>query len=238
VVHAAAMKVVPKCEYDPFEAVHTNVIGAENVIRSAFNTGVKRVVALSTDKACAPVNLYGATKLAAEKLFLAARNLGGNDSPVYNVCRYGNIVGSRGSVLPLFQRLKAEGKPLTLTHPDMTRFWYRMDQAIDLVMMALESEYEHCIFVPKIPSVRILDLAEAVDPGGERVWVGIRPGEKIHETLITEDESRNLYFGDGHWIIDPRRPPTPTVRIDGSVWKYTSGTNDEWLSVEELGRSL
>lgn len=208
VIHAAALKIVPVAEYNPFEVVHTNVIGAENVVRAAINQNVKQCIALSTDKAVNPVNLYGATKLCAEKVFLAANNL--SAGPLFSVCRYGNVIGSRGSVLPLFQFQKANGWDLTITDESMTRFWLKMDDAVDCVLYSLEQKKPK-IFVPIVPSIRIVDLAEAIDPGGEREIIGIRPGEKLHESLISENE-----------------PGGP----------YTSDTNTQWLSVEQLREML
>ncbi len=234
VVHAAAMKVVPKCEVDPIEAVRTNIIGAENVIRSALKSGVKKVVALSTDKACSPVNLYGATKLAAEKLFMAAHNLRGGDPTLFSVCRYGNVFGSQGSVVPLFQRLAIERKPLPITDTRMTRFIITMDQAVDFVLRAMATMRGSEIFVPKIPSAFVTDIALAVDQDLPHVIVGIRPGEKIHETLVTEDEARHAFsFKDG-WIIEQRNASLP-LAITSS---YNSRDNMQWLSVEKLRKML
>lgn len=251
VIHAAALKIVPTAEYNPTECVATNVMGAENVVKAAIRTGVPRVVALSTDKAVNPINLYGASKLAAEKIFIAAHSMAAGKTR-FNVVRYGNVSGSRGSVLPLFQRLKAEGKPLKITDERMTRFWIRMDQSIDLVMNALEitdEGFHSKILVPKIPSIKITELAHAVQcygPGvatGTTLNTGIRPGEKLHETLITEDESRttSIMVGikDEHfYCINPqgyiKRPFEIMVPEN---WRYSSDTNTEWLSAEQI-RSL
>ena len=236
VVHAAAMKVVPKCEYDPIEAIRTNIIGAENVVRSAIKAKIQKVVALSTDKACSPCNLYGATKLAAEKLFMAAHHLGGSGGPMFGIVRYGNIMGSRGSVVPLFQRLAAEGKPLPITDPRMSRFAYTLEQAVELVLETLQwhmlgSE----IVVPKIPSMLITDLAKAIAPELPHEIVGIRPGEKLHETLLTEDETRFTGEWTTKYIIAPRYEGRGTFPEN---WRYNSGTNTDWLSVEQLRRLL
>lgn len=236
VVHAAAMKVVPKCEYDPFEAIHTNIIGAENVVRSAIKTKIQKVVALSTDKACSPCNLYGATKLAAEKLFMAAHHLGGSGGPMFSVVRYGNIMGSRGSVAPLFQRLAAEGKPIPITDPRMSRFVYTLEQAVELVLETLEYHMLGSeIVVPKIPSMLITDLATAIAPGAPQEIVGIRPGEKIHETLLTEDETRFTGEWSRKYIIAPRYEGKSSFPPD---WRYNSGTNRDWLGAVELRRLL
>lgn len=237
VVHAAALKIVPIAEYNPTECTATNVGGAENVVKAALRTGVSRVVALSTDKAVNPVNLYGATKLAAEKVFLAANALSAGECR-FSIVRYGNVIGSRGSVVPLFKKLAAEKKPLPITDESMTRFWITMDQAIDLVLAAVGLDIGRRIYVPKIPSMKIVDLAEAIDPGGERHIIGIRPGEKIHECLLTEDEARDTSVSNTHYIIheqnitlfDHMRPP--------EGFRYTSDTNEEWLSVEQLRNLL
>ena len=199
VIHAAALKIVPAAEYNPTECIATNIYGSENVVTAAIRAGVKRVVALSTDKAVNPINLYGASKLCAEKIFIAANSLAAG-SVLFSVVRYGNVIGSRGSVVPLFKRLAAEGKPLPVTDRRMTRFWITMDQAMDLVIHCHNVMKGREIFVPKIPSIRITDLAEAI--AGAPFWIEtrIRPGEKIHECLITEDESRNL-ADLGEWYI-------------------------------------
>tara|TARA_R110000868_G_scaffold5117_3_gene31632 strand:- start:2105 stop:3100 length:996 start_codon:yes stop_codon:yes gene_type:complete len=228
VIHAAALKVVPIAEYNPTECIATNVTGAENVIKAALRTGVERVVALSTDKAVNPINLYGASKLAAEKIFVAANSLSGG-SCRFSVVRYGNVVGSRGSVIPLFKRLKEEGKPLPITDVNMTRFWITMDQAVDLVIRTLDTMRGREIIIPKIPSMKVVDLAEAIDPGGERVIVGIRPGEKIHETLISEDEARVSAEFDGYYCVGD-----DFEKYTGPKKAYTSNNNDQWLSVEQL----
>ena len=234
VLHAAAMKVVPKCEYDPIEAIRTNIIGAENVVRSAIKAKIQKVVALSTDKACSPCNLYGATKLAAEKLFMAAHHLGGSGGPMFSVVRYGNIMGSRGSVVPLFERLAAEGKPLPITDPRMSRFAYTLEQAVELVLETLQFMMGTEIVVPKIPSMLITDLAKAI---GGIDWpqeiVGIRPGEKIHETLLTEDETRFTGETGKKYIISPRYEHEGRAFFEPG-WRYNSGTNTDWLSVHQI----
>lgn len=228
VFHAAALKIVPACEYNPFEAVQTNIHGAENVCRAAMDTGVEKVIALSTDKAVSPLNLYGATKLAAEKIFVAANNLSAGRTKFSSV-RYGNVVGSRGSVVPLFQALKAQKKQLTITDQRMTRFWLTLDQAVDFVLSSSEMMKGREIFVPKIPSVHIMDLAEAISPGESRQFVGIRPGEKLHESLITEDESHLALESWDRFILNPD--------ISNNVkpgFRYSSDTNPNFLSVEAI----
>lgn len=231
VVHAAAMKIVPTCERDPYECIRTNVFGAENVARAALVSGVQKVIALSTDKACAPLNLYGASKLAAEKLFVAANGVAAGNT-IYSVVRYGNVVGSRGSVVPLFRLLAAEGRPLTITNTDMTRFWITLPQAVEFVCDALRDMEGGEVFVPKIPSIEIVDLAEAISPGDTCIITGIRPGEKIHETLITADEARisaeyrDRFVIGGNHAVTRANPP--------AGFSYSSDTNTDWLSVEQL----
>jgi len=239
VVHAAALKQVPSCEYNPFEAVKTNIYGAQNVIDAAINTGVKKVVALSTDKAVNPVNLYGATKLCADKLFIQGNSYSGSRGTRFCCVRYGNVIGSRGSVIPLFKEQKKSGK-VTITDRRMTRFWITLDQAIELVIKALCHMQGGEIFVPKIPSMKIMDLARAVAPGCEIGFIGIRPGEKLHEALITEEEGRNTVAYDGMYIIMPsyswwedrNRYDIGQKLPDGFV--YTSDKNDEWLTEDHL----
>jgi UDP-N-acetylglucosamine 4,6-dehydratase len=239
VVHAAALKQVPSCEYNPFEAVKTNIHGAENIIDAAIDVGVKKVVALSTDKAVNPVNLYGATKLCAEKIFIQGNAYSGLRGTRFSCVRYGNVIGSRGSVIPLFREQKKTGK-VTITDGRMTRFWITLDQAVELVVMALRHAHGGEIFVPKIPSMKVLDLATAVAPDCEIETIGIRPGEKLHESLITEEEGRNAISYNGMYIVLPnytwweeRRNYKTGQRLpDG--FSYTSNQNDEWLSVEDL----
>ncbi len=202
VVHAAAMKHVPLAEYNPTEAVRTNIDGAMNLIDAAIDRGVKRVVALSTDKAASPVNLYGATKLCMEKLLVAANAYSGASGTVFDVVRYGNVVGSKGSVVPLFLRQREQGE-LTLTDPDMTRFWIGMDRAVDLVLLALKHGVGGSVFVPRIPASTVAVLAEALAPGVPTRVVGIRPGEKKHEALITPDEAHNVVAFDDVYVIRP-----------------------------------
>lgn len=245
-VHAAALKIVPKCETDPIEAVATNVHGAENAIHAAIAAGVGKVIALSTDKAVSPVNLYGATKLTAERLFIAANHLSGSpgnpDATRFSVVRYGNVANSRGSVIPLFKKLAAEGQSLPITHLEMTRFWITIDQAIAFVVQCLTDMQGGEVFIPRLPSFRILDLVNAIGATHPRHVVGIRPGEKIHEVLVTPHDTPNLiqtiFAGEklkGHFTIQPewRSPHQPL-----SDFTYSSDTNPQWLSVDDLRATL
>ncbi len=206
VVHAAAMKHVPIAEYNPMEAIRTNIDGAANLVDAVLERRVQRVIALSTDKAVGPVNLYGATKLCMEKMLVAANSYTGKGPTRFDLVRYGNVVGSKGSVVPLFLRQREEGR-LTLTEPSMTRFWITMDQAIDLVLLALSDGKGGEVFVPRIPACTVEDLAEAIAPGVPREVIGIRPGEKLHETLISPDESHNVLEYDGYFVIRPTFAP-------------------------------
>ena len=238
VVHAAALKQVPACEYNPFEAVLTNVMGARHVIEAALDRGVERVVALSTDKAVSPTNLYGATKLVAEKLFVQANALAGGAPPRFSCVRYGNVVGSRGSVIPLFLEQRKGGR-LTITDPRMTRFWITLDQGIDLVLRALDAMHGGEVFVPKIPSMNLLDLARALGPDCEVETIGIRPGEKLHEVLVSEDESRHTLELDDLFVIQPAHPWwTPGTWPEGRElpegFRYASDNNTQWLDLDEL----
>jgi UDP-N-acetylglucosamine 4,6-dehydratase/5-epimerase len=237
IIHAAAMKQVPACEYNPFEAVQTNVIGAENVVTAAIENDVPLTLALSTDKAVNPVNLYGATKLAAEKIIVQG-NAYAADSPArFAAVRYGNVVGSRGSVVPLFRAQAATGL-LTITDERMTRFWITLDQAVEFVLDSLDRTGGGEIFVPRIPSMRVTDLAEAMAPQAERKTIGIRPGEKVHELLVTEDESRHSYETSHGYLILPEHASWELKMADGNPlppgFRYSSGDNDWWLTVEEL----
>ncbi len=239
VVHAAALKQVPALEYNPTEAVKTNVEGAENIVDVAIDRGVKKVIALSTDKAVNPINLYGASKLVAEKIFIAANQYGGRKVK-FAAVRYGNVVGSRGSVIPLFLRFKREGiKEFPITDERMSRFWITLDQAVDLVIRALDHALGGETFIPIIPSMKVTDLARAIDPDCRFKFIGIRPGEKIYETLISEDEARNTKMVDGAYIILPQFSQEisadytnyPSVAEN---FAYRSDTNDSWLSVDDL----
>lgn len=242
VIHAAALKQVPAAEYNPMEAVKTNIHGAANVIEAALDTGVQRVIALSTDKAVAPVNLYGATKLVSDKLFVAANSYAGKRNIRFAVVRYGNVVGSRGSVVPFFLERKATGR-LPITDPRMTRFWITLEQGVRFVLKSLERAQGGEIFVPKIPTARILDLAKAIAPEAEIENVGIRPGEKIHEVLITEDEARHTLEFDDHFIIEPEFPwwgkrPHEGGRPCPDGFVYSSATNPWVLSVDEIRKLI
>jgi len=240
-IHAAALKQVPAAEYNPSECIHTNIMGAENVVWACLNNRVKQVVALSTDKACNPVNLYGATKLASDKTFVAANNLSGDIGTRFSVVRYGNVVGSRGSVAPLFQRLIAKGvTELPITDPRMTRFWITLNQGVDFVLSSLTLMRGGEIFVPKIPSMKMTDLAEAMAPGMATRVIGIRPGEKLHEMMISVDDARTTVdLGDRYaiepaFVEYPRQPYAQTHPLAEEGFSYASDTNDEWLSGEGL----
>lgn len=241
VVHAAALKQVPAAEYNPFEAIQTNVIGAQNVIDAALDTGVKRVVALSTDKAAAPINLYGATKLCSDKLFVAANNMKGKRDIRFSVVRYGNVMGSRGSVIPFFLNKRNEGV-LPITDPRMTRFNITLEDGVQLVLDALDRMWGGEIFVPKIPSYRVVDVAEAIAPGCRKEIVGIRPGEKLHEEMITETDALNtLELSDRFVILPSMRlwdPEEFAQAFDAKLcppgFRYNSGENTDWLTVDQL----
>jgi len=241
VVHAAALKQIPACEYNPFEAIQTNVMGGKNVIDAAIDCGVKRVIALSSDKAVNPINLYGATKLCAEKLFVQANSYGFPRGTRFSCVRYGNVIGSRGSVIPLFTAQRARGV-VTVTDPRMTRFWITLDQGIAFVLRCLGVMRGGEIFVPKLPSTHIVDLVEAVAPDCRTEFVGIRPGEKLHEVLISEDEARQALEVDGMYVIEPvlprwgYQPWTEGARLPAS-FSYASNTNDHFLTPAEM-RSL
>ena len=242
VIHTAALKQVPACEYNPLEAVRTNVIGTENVINAAIDNSVKKVVSISTDKAVNPVNLYGATKLCAEKIVIQGNSYAGSRNTRFSCVRYGNVIGSRGSVVPLFSEQKKTGK-ITITDDRMTRFWITLDQAVELIVKAITHMQGGEIFVPKIPSMRITDLAKAIAPECEIDIIGIRPGEKLHEVLLMEEEGRNTVIYDGMYVIMPNYSwwqrqnymngdPLP----DG--FSYASNLNDEWLSINDLSKLI
>jgi len=237
VIHAAALKQVPAAEYNPSECIHTNVLGAENVVWACLTNRVKKVVALSTDKACNPVNLYGATKLASDKTFVAANNLAGDIGTRFSVVRYGNVVGSRGSVAPLFQRLLDRGATeLPITDPRMTRFLITLDEGVDFVLSSLDIMRGGEIFVPKIPSTKIVDLAEAMAPGLPHKLVGIRPGEKLHEMMISADDARSTADLGDRYAIEPafveyaRTPFSTEHAMVAEDFSYASDTNEEWLT--------
>ena len=236
VIHAAALKQVPAAEYNPTECIHTNVLGAENLVMACITEGVERLVALSTDKACNPINLYGASKLASDKIFTAANQLSGDGGTVFCCVRYGNVVGSRGSVVPLYQRLVTEGTTeLPVTDARMTRFWITLEQGVEFVLSCLDMMRGGEIFIPKIPSMKITDLAAALSPGGKVKIIGIRPGEKLHEVMITEDDARNTVEFSDRYVIEPNPVAwTGHVLRDGAVpvedgFRYASDNNTEWL---------
>jgi UDP-N-acetylglucosamine 4,6-dehydratase len=243
VIHAAALKQVPAAEYNPIECIKTNVFGAENVINACLNQGVHKVIALSTDKAVSPINLYGATKLCADKLFIAANHLAGKDSTRFAVVRYGNVIGSRGSVVPFFKESSKGGK-LPITDPRMTRFWIRLEDGADFVQHALGMMRGGEIFIPKIASMRITDLATAICAGCEQETVGIRPGEKLHELLITRDDARHTLEFDSFFVIQPavhlwnheanQNYAGEQGRPVSDDFEYASDTNDRWLNAEQL----
>lgn len=241
VIHAAAMKHVPIAEYNPDECVKTNIGGAQNVINAALETGVQRVVALSTDKACAPINLYGATKLTSDKLFVAANNIKGVNPIKFSVVRYGNVMGSNGSVIPFFLKKRGEGV-LPITDPNMTRFNITLEGGVDMVMHALEHAWGGELFVPKIPSYRILDVAEAISPGCEKPIIGIRPGEKVHEEMITESDSFFTYDLGKYFVVLPAVPVwnlKEFIKAHNAIlvkqgFKYNSGENQDWVNVTDL----
>ena len=239
VIHAAALKQVPAAEYNPWESVRTNVLGAQNVIDAAIERGVKKVIALSSDKAANPVNLYGATKLVSDKLFVAGNTYASHGETALSVVRYGNVMGSRGSVVPHFRKLRETGR-IPITDVRMTRFWLTLDQAVGFVLRAVARMRGGEIFVPKLPSMRISDLAEAVAPGCRIEEVGIRPGEKLHEMMITAEDARKAVEFDDHYVIHPAFPwwgedvAYETGRAVPDGFTYASNTNDRWLSVDEL----
>ena len=246
VIHAAAMKQVPACEYNPFEAIKTNIHGAQNIVDAAIDCGVKKVVALSTDKAVNPINLYGGTKLVSDKLFIAGNAYSGGNGTVFSVVRYGNVAGSRGSVIPFFKELLESGeKVLPITDYRMTRFWITLDEGVDLVFKALKESRGGETYISKIPSFKITDLAKAMNPDGHMKEVGIREGEKLDEVMITKDDSRMTYEYEKHYIIYPhfdwwnsQNYMTPGGKLVEEGFEYDSGKNSEWLSVERLKELL
>ncbi|MCR5117660.1 MAG: UDP-N-acetylglucosamine 4,6-dehydratase (inverting) [Lachnospiraceae bacterium] len=245
VVHAAALKQVPACEYNPNEAIKTNITGAMNVINASLEAGVKKVVALSTDKAVNPINLYGGTKLVSDKLFCAANAYGGVEGTRFSVVRYGNVAGSRGSVIPFFQNLiDQRKKDLPITDYRMTRFWISLEQGVELVIKALEESRGGETFISKIPSFKITDLAEAMLPGCNKPEVGIREGEKLHEIMLTREDSLHTYEYEKHFIVYPHydwwrdRDVIPGGKLVEPEFEYSSDSNTEWLSVEQLREKL
>ncbi len=241
VVHAAALKQVPAIEYNPFEAVKTNIMGAENVINAAINCGVEKVIALSSDKAVNPINMYGATKLCADKMFVAGNNYAAATRTRFSVVRYGNVIGSRGSVVEVFRKMKMDGE-VTVTDKRMTRFWITLEQGVKFVLDALEEMRGGEIFIPKIPSMKIMDLVKAVAPESRVRYIGIRPGEKLHEVLLTEDDAahsvelKNKYvilpeFLPAKWEQNGSKPVKPSFR-------YSSDNNPQWLTIPELKKII
>lgn len=245
IVHAAALKQVPAAEYNPIEAIKTNINGAENVINVAIDRGVKKVIALSTDKACNPINLYGATKLCSDKLFVAGNAYAGSKETRFAVVRYGNVVGSRGSVVPFFIKCRDLGK-IPITDTRMTRFWITLEQGVDFVLKNFDRMAGGELFIPKIPSMNIMDLAEAIAPGCRIEIIGIRPGEKLHEYMISTDDSRHTLEYEDYYIIQPDFVWWKKDRYQASKgghkveegFSYSSDKNDQWLSVEELRRVI
>jgi UDP-N-acetylglucosamine 4,6-dehydratase/5-epimerase len=251
VVHTAALKHVPAAEYNPTECIHTNVIGAENVMHCALENKVKKVLALSTDKAVNPINLYGASKLASDKIFVAANNLSGDQGTQFSVVRYGNVVGSRGSVIPFFQKLVAEGaKSLPITDPRMTRFWITLQQGVDFVISCLDIMKGGEIYLPKIPSMKMTDLASGIAPDLPQDVIGIRPGEKLHEILISEDDAAYTYEMKDRYVVTPaykfwsdnpgdENSSTPSdAKLVAEDFRYSSDNNSDWLTAERLDSML
>ena len=245
VIHAAALKQVPACEYNPNEAIKTNINGAQNVIDAALDSNVKKVVALSTDKAVNPVNLYGGTKLVSDKLFVAANAYAGNKDISFSIVRYGNVAGSRGSIIPLFNNIiKNGGTELPITDFRMTRFWISLTEGVELVIKALKEAKGGETFISKIPSFKVTDLAEAMLPGCTKKEIGIRPGEKLHEIMVTPEDSFNTYEYDKHFIVYPQVvwndrqvPDLSGVKVEEG-FSYSSGINKEWLTVEDIRELL
>lgn len=239
VVHAAALKQVPACEYNPMEAIKTNILGSSNVIEASLDVGVTRVMALSTDKAVNPINLYGATKLAAEKLFVQSNAYAGGRTTRFSCVRYGNVIGSRGSVVPIFIRQRENGT-ITVTDERMTRFWISLEQGVRFVIRCIEQMHGGEVFVPKIPSMKVINLAQAVAPNAQIEVIGIRPGEKLHEVLISEDEARTTIEMDDMFVVQPAEDfwfgreweKSGRALVDG--YRYASNNNDQWLSAGQL----
>jgi UDP-N-acetylglucosamine 4,6-dehydratase/5-epimerase len=243
IIHAAALKQVPAAEYNPFEAVKTNILGAENIINIAIDNGVKKVLALSTDKAANPINLYGATKLCSDKLFIAGNSYVGRENSIFSVVRYGNVVGSRGSVIPFFLKQRETGV-LPITDPRMTRFWITLEQGVTFVLDCMKRMVGGELFVPKIPSMNIMDLAKAIAPECKTKIVGIRPGEKLHEVMVPRDDARKTLEFSDYYLIQPdfrffeRRFKNRKVKPVPEDFEYSSGNNTQWLTVEELRKMI
>lgn len=242
VIHAAALKQVDTGEYNPMEFIKTNVLGSQNVIDASIETGVKKVVALSTDKASSPINLYGATKLTADKLFVAANNYSIAYGTSFSVVRYGNVMGSRGSIIPIFKDLALKGSPIPITDLRMTRFLISLDQAVKFVVESLEMMNGGELYVPKIPSIKIVDLAEAIAPNNKKIEIGIRPGEKLHEEMISVDDSRRTVSLGSRYVVNPviadwgYEAPQGIAMLDGHA--YRSDTNEDWMSKEDLSEYI
>lgn len=237
VIHAAALKQVPACEYNPIEAVNTNINGSKNVIDAAIDTGVKRILALSSDKATAPVNLYGATKLVLEKLMVQANSYSPKQT-IFSVVRYGNVVGSRGSVIPVFKEQRKSGR-LTITDPRMTRFWITLEQGVRFVISSIETMHGGEVFIPKLPSMNLMDLAKVIAPECDIEYIGIRPGEKLHESLISDNEARQAVELEDRYVILPTHPwwsddNIPQGKKLPDDFSYSSDTNTQWLVTEQL----
>lgn len=236
VIHTAALKQVPACEYNPLEAIQTNILGAKNVIDAAIDRGVKKVIAISTDKAVNPINLYGATKLCAEKLFIQSNSYSGESGARFSCARYGNVVGSRGSVIPVFLSQRTNGV-VTVTDPRMTRFWITLEQGVRFVIRCIEQMRGGEIFIPKIPSMKILDLVEAVAPGCKVEYIGIRAGEKLHEVLVSEDEARHSIELSDMYVIQPLHPWWRVEQVGSPLpdgYRFASDSNTQWLSAADL----
>ena len=247
VIHAAALKHVPSAEYNPFECIQTNIIGAQNVVTAAIFSGVKKVISLSTDKAASPLNLYGASKLASDKIFVAANNLSGKNGCTFSVVRYGNVINSRGSVIPLFLELKKQKSEfLPITDNKMTRFWITLEQGVEFVLSCLSIMQGGEIFIPKIPSMKITDIADTIAPKMKQKIIGIRPGEKIHEVMITNDDARYTYELDDRFIIFPIQNPKVSRKIENKIkrrgmdkdFKYSSDKNNKWLEKKEFKKLM
>ena len=242
VIHAAALKQVDTGEYNPMEFIKTNVLGSQNVIDASIDAGVKRVVALSTDKASSPINLYGATKLTADKLFVAANNYSFTYGTTFSVVRYGNVMGSRGSVIPFFREIADQGRPLPITDLRMTRFWISIESAVKFVIDSLEMMTGGELYVPRIPSMKITDLARAVAPGAKLEEIGMRPGEKLHEEMISADDSRRTIILDNRFVVTPvvaewgYKPPKGAMMPEGQA--YRSDTNDLWMSESDIKKFI
>jgi UDP-N-acetylglucosamine 4,6-dehydratase len=242
IIHAAALKQVDTGEYNPREFILTNIVGSQNVVDAAIDSGVNKVIALSTDKASSPINLYGATKLTADKLFTSANIYSANSSTSFSVVRYGNVMGSRGSIIPMFKELAAKGEKIPITDKRMTRFWITLEQAVKFVQAAFGEMNGGELYVPRIPSMKIIDLVAAVAPGSETIEIGIRPGEKLHEEMISPDDSRRTLKQKDKYVISPVHPDWAYTAPEGEAlaegFSYRSDTNDLWLSIDDLKKLI